>query len=185
VYDGQLAGGLFAEEIDGGTAAILLQLLVDAGGYVDNDRGAAKACIDRASALLERQCSWMRDPDQSAAFGRSVLAPWQVKRVSRHLEENLDGVVRISDLAAMTRLTVSYFSRAFKGSFGMAPQSYIARRRMELAQHLMLTTDESLCQIALACGLSDQAHFSKMFARAFGMPPGVWRRERRGCITRV
>jgi AraC family transcriptional regulator len=174
------------EHFDSQTPAVLLQLLRSAVDIIDADHEVARSYIDRAVVLLEREVSLQRQtrPQPASRKGRNTLAQWQVNRVSDYLEKNLNGPIQIRDLAALTRLTESYFSRAFKGSFGMAPQAYIIKRRMGIAQRLMLTTDESLCQIALACGLSDQAHFSKVFARMFGVPPGVWRRDRRGCLAR-
>jgi len=41
----------------------------------------------------------------------------------------------------------------------------------------MLTTEDPLSQIALACGLADQAHLSKLFRRAVGETPSAWRRR--------
>jgi AraC-like DNA-binding protein len=113
-----------------------------------------------------------------------LLAPWQVKRVIAYVNANIGGPIRIYEMAQQTRLTASYFSRAFKETLGMAPQDYVSMRRMNLACILMLTTDEPLCQVALACGLSDQAQFTRVFSRIFGCPPGAWRRERRGFIAR-
>lgn len=40
----------------------------------------------------------------------------------------------------------------------------------------MLTTAESLSQIALASGFADQAHLSKQFRRMIGETPSAWRR---------
>jgi len=50
--------------------------------------------------------------------------------------------------------------------------------RVELARTLMLTTSESLSQIALSCGLVDQAHLCRCFRRVMGTTPAVWRRSR-------
>jgi AraC family transcriptional regulator len=52
------------------------------------------------------------------------------------------------------------------------------RRRIERAQGLMLQTNLSLAQIALDCGLADQAHLNKSFRRFVGQSPGAWRRAR-------
>jgi AraC-like DNA-binding protein len=52
------------------------------------------------------------------------------------------------------------------------------RRRLEKACHLMMTSSESLSQIALSVGFSDQSHLCKRFKQAFGESPSNWRRER-------
>jgi AraC-like DNA-binding protein len=44
--------------------------------------------------------------------------------------------------------------------------------------HRALTGDLSLAQIAAAAGFSDQAHFTRVFRRHFGISPGARRRER-------
>jgi AraC family transcriptional regulator len=41
----------------------------------------------------------------------------------------------------------------------------------------MLTTEDPLSQIALACGMADQAHLSKLFRRGVGETPSAWRRR--------
>ena len=79
----------------------------------------------------------------------------------------------------MVRLSSSYFSRAFKVSFGCSPHSYILRRRIERAKFLMQGGDEPLAQVALECGLSDQAHLSRIFRRYVGCTPSRWRRTAR------
>jgi AraC family transcriptional regulator len=177
----RLSVGSSIERLEPGIASALLKLLAEANEIVNRDRAGAKARLDQAAAILESE-GVVVAIDPSGA--RQVLAPWQVRRIATYIDENLGGAIRIYDLAKLARLTVSYFSRAFKGSFGVTPQAYVTARRMELACRLMLTTDDSLCQISLACGLSDQAHFSKMFSRVHGLPPGVWRRGRRGCVMR-
>lgn len=172
--------------LDGGLADILIRLLRDAGGSVERDPFAARACLDRASALLESERSRIAFSyaRQIAPRGQSLLAPWQVRRFITYVNDNLDRPIRIQELGQAVRLSGSYFSRAFKATFGMAPQDYIYTRRMNLACMLMLTTGDSLCQIALACGFADQGHFSRMFSRMFGQPPGAWRRDHRGVVAR-
>ncbi|WP_457354340.1 helix-turn-helix domain-containing protein [Sphingomonas sp. UYP23] len=47
---------------------------------------------------------------------------------------------------------------------------------MRHAQMLMLHTDDTLSHIACACGLTDQAHLTRLFRRMVGETPLVWRR---------
>jgi len=70
----------------------------------------------------------------------------------------------------------------FKSAFGVPPHTYVLRRRIEVAQGLMLTTCEPLSSIALACGMSDQSHFTKTFYRIVGETPNSWRRTRRSAL---
>jgi AraC family transcriptional regulator len=112
-------------------------------------------------------------------LARGGLAPWQVGHLTRRIDDGLATTIRVNDLAEATQLSPSYFFRAFRASFGMSPHAYIVRRRMERAQEMMLTTDDNLSQIAIACGLCDQAHLCKLFRRAVGTSPHLWRCRRR------
>jgi AraC-like DNA-binding protein len=107
---------------------------------------------------------------------RGSLVPWQRKKVLAFIEQNLASTIRLEQLAGLVRLSLSHFSRAFRVTFNQAPYGYILERRMLLAKELMLQTDSSLSQIALDCGMTDQAHFCKVFRKTFGISPNRWRR---------
>jgi AraC-like DNA-binding protein len=165
-----------------GTAAAMLKLLRDADAALERSPKEAKACIARASAMLQFEQDRARLGSDRAwpAPVRGGLAPWQTLRVKSHIDANLGTRIRMNHLAEIARLSPSYFSRAFKVTFGISPHAYIASRRIERAQGMMLKSDEPLCQIAVACGLCDQAHFSKLFRQVVGTTPNLWRRQRRG-----
>ena len=125
-----------------------------------------------------RLVSLLRQPENSGSTApRGGLAPWQMRKVDCYVRATLDRSVRVKDLARQVSLSASYLSRAFKTSFGTTPHMYIIRLRLELAQRLMLTTQDPLSQIALLCGLADQAHLSRLFRREVGDTPGAWRRR--------
>lgn len=105
------------------------------------------------------------------------LASWQKRKVEQYLRAHLECPLRLETLAALVSLSVSHFCRAFKESFGTTPHAYIIRLRLELARQLMLTTQDPLSQIALACGMADQAHLSKLFRGEMGESPSAWRRR--------
>jgi transcriptional regulator GlxA family with amidase domain len=103
--------------------------------------------------------------------------------VIAYIEANLPETIRVRELAELVGLSVSHFCRAFKRTFGASPRTYVLRRRIELAQGLMLTTYEPLSAIALRCGMCDQAHFTRSFHRIVGETPWSWRRARRGAMV--
>lgn len=146
-------------------------LLKDVQQMMERDqRGAHTAALRLVSLLTQTENSGSTAP-------RGGLAPWQMRKVDRYLRATLDRSMRVEDLARQVSLSASQFGRAFKTSFGATPHSYIIRLRLELAQTLMLTTQNPLSQIALLCGLADQAHLSKLFRREVGETPGAWRRR--------
>ncbi|MDO1583424.1 helix-turn-helix transcriptional regulator [Rhizobium oryzicola] len=113
-------------------------------------------------------------PDRNRANG---LSDWQIKKIIRHVDQNIRSSLRITDLGALVHLSASHFSRNFKISFGEPPYAYVLSRRIALAKHLIRTTDEPLSQIAHACGMSDQAHLCKLFRRIAGTTPHQWRQK--------
>jgi len=127
----------------------------------------------RARALL--QAGRPLAADASRESRRQPLAQWQIRRIHRYIEEHLESVIQIEHLAAAAHLSKSHFFRAFHRTLGQTPADYLRRRRIERAQQLMLTTRRSLAQIALDCGLADQAHLTRMFRRIVGETPGAWR----------
>ena len=92
------------------------------------------------------------------------------------------GTIRIEDMARVARLSASHFSKAFRLDFGTSPYAYIVRRRIERAQEMMLLTDEPLAGIAVACGLADQSHLTRLFHRIVGVSPASWRRLRHSSL---
>jgi AraC family transcriptional regulator len=107
------------------------------------------------------------------------LAPWQSKRVLSYIEDHLDERLRIDDLAALSRLSISYFSVAFRQSFGISVHAFIVCSRIDRATTMMVSTAEQLSRIAIACGFCDQAHLSRQFRRMIGNTPTKWRRMHR------
>jgi AraC family transcriptional regulator len=107
---------------------------------------------------------------------RGGLAPWQQRRASQFLRENLDGQVGLADLAYECRLSVSHFARSFKRSFGTSVHRYLICQRIEKAKSLLLNSAFALSDVALQSGFSDQASLSRTFKAVVGIPPGHWRR---------
>jgi AraC family transcriptional regulator len=155
----------------------LASLLATATVVLDTDRRSAKRCIQRAAALLGIDLSSGRHVAAEYAGLQGGLAPWQTKRIRCYIEDKLDASIRATDLAGVVQLSTSHFFRAFRRTFGESPVAYIMERRIRRAQELMLTSRLPLSQVALECGMCDQAHFCRVFRRIVGINPNAWRRQ--------
>jgi AraC family transcriptional regulator len=169
-------------------SVVAAQLLEAAFKARDGDREATRAHIAYAVALLRGKPSLgPSGTDELSTFethvARGGLPAWQTRRVFAHVEANLCRRIRIRELARLLGLSASHFCRAFKCTFGVSPRDYVLRRRIEVAQGLMLTSSEPLSSIAVTCGMCDQPHFTRSFHRIVGETPYTWRRTRRGALN--
>jgi AraC-like DNA-binding protein len=104
------------------------------------------------------------------------LAPLQERRAKELLAANLSGELPLAVLARECGLSASQFSRAFRRSVGMPPHRWMVQQRIERAKALLREQRATLTEVALACGFSDQSHFTRAFTAWTGASPGRWRR---------
>jgi AraC family transcriptional regulator len=152
-------------------------LLATATGALDTDQRAARRCIERAATLMEIDLLSKGEANSEYACLPGGLAAWQAKNLAAYIDDRLDSRIRIPDLACFVQLSASHFFRAFRKTFGEPPKEYIRGRRIRRAQELMLTSRLPLSQVALECGMCDQAHLCRTFRRFVGINPNAWRRQ--------
>jgi len=77
--------------------------------------------------------------------------------------------------ARLHRLSPETISRGFKRVFGVAPRRFRAEVRAQRALHAVLKGRESLSQVAIAEGFSDQSHMTRAVVALTGKTPRMWR----------
>jgi AraC-like DNA-binding protein len=107
------------------------------------------------------------------------LPPRILRHIEEYIDSHLDTPLNLDELAARAGFSISHFSRCFRNSVGLAPHSYVMRRRLLRAQDLLLDTNMALSEVALITGFSDQSHFSRQFHRFMGSPPRSFRLQHR------
>lgn len=161
----------------------LAALLSEAIRSLDAEPPMARCYLERLPNRLVRSDAEVaiaqmlpRLPSQPHGVTKGGLAGWQLRRVTAYVDAHLQGPIFTSTLAEVVHLSTGHFCRAFKASTGETPHGYVVRQRIRRAQLLMRDTQDTLSEIACACGLSDQAHLTRLFRRLVGMTPLAWRR---------
>ncbi|MGI9242244.1 MAG: helix-turn-helix domain-containing protein [Verrucomicrobiales bacterium] len=98
-------------------------------------------------------------------------------KVVEYLHQNFDKPITTAEMANIAGVSVSHFDRTFRAAFGDSPIQYLLRIRIETACRLLKETDQTIVDIALACGFHDHAHFSRCFKKHMGKPPSEYRKE--------
>jgi AraC-like DNA-binding protein len=117
-----------------------------------------------------------------------VLEPAEIERrgdirlgaVISLMSRHLDGAVSNKRLAEAAAMSVRAFERAFVAEYGMSPQRYLRRLRLQSASRRLVATREGLAEIAAGLGFADQSHFTREFRRLTGTTPGRYREQYRG-----
>jgi AraC-like DNA-binding protein len=108
--------------------------------------------------------------------------PWMDTRILELVELiNAAPGKRYSNLQLSRRANMSEnnLMRVFRRALGMTPQQYIVNQRVRHAAQLLIESMESIESIASTCGFANRYHFSKVFSRLIGKPPGAVRRAAR------
>lgn len=93
------------------------------------------------------------------------------KNVQHYIENNITEKITTEDIARELNIGRSYLSTMFKKEVGINLGEYINRLKIDEAKRMMLTTDQSLTQIATTLGYATQSHFIEVFKRLEGVTP--------------
>jgi AraC-like DNA-binding protein len=107
------------------------------------------------------------------------LAAWQLRHLEDFVADRLGDDLSLDHLAQAVGVSRSHFGRVFKQTTGQSPFEWLRAKRIERAKELLADGEIPVAEVALATGFADQAHLTRVFGRAVGMPPGLWQRTRR------
>jgi PAS domain S-box-containing protein len=155
---------------------------------IPDHRGALKWYLSSKIPLFHRNgkvigiAGAMRDVEKAG----DMLAPYQemqgvIEHMLTHYEEKID----FRHLACLASLSLSQLDRRFKRLFQLTPQQFLLRVRLNAACQMLVSTEESVLQIALRTGFYDQSYFTKHFRRHKGATPTAYRRKYRRGLPRL
>src|SRR5271156_4532043 len=101
----------------------------------------------------------------------------RIDRVIDHLRENLHRPVKLAELANVACFSEFHFHRIFTAVSGETLNNFTNRLRLEKAARLLRYSEQSLTDIALECGFSSSATFSRAFRSGYDTSPSQFRRS--------
>lgn len=119
-------------------------------------------------------------PSQGDWF--SALADPPVGRAIGLLHRQPAQAWTLAELARQAGVSRTVLAERFSSHLGMAPMTYLAKWRMQIAAGMLATGKATLAQIANEVGYESEAAFSRAFKRCNGLSPAMWR-SRHGAAT--
>lgn len=170
---------------------VVARVTGEAGWWFDTAVGHDRAGAQRVTALLDTL--WQaREPlafDSALhtllnEFRRHAQVPRRMPAegalrfapVVDYLRAHLSRRLTLEELAAVAGLSPFHFLRRFQAQYHATPQQMLMALRLFEAKRLLAAGIEP-AQVALAAGLTDQAHLTRAFSRRYGVTPARYQKQ--------
>ncbi|MFL4471203.1 GlxA family transcriptional regulator [Tateyamaria armeniaca] len=149
----------------GGTSSIdlMLKLIAD-----DNDEQLANAVADQ---LIYSSIRTDQDTQRLSVPTRIGVRHPKLSQVIQIMEQNIEEPISPSILAKDVGMSTRQLERLFRRYLNRSPKRYYMELRLQKARNLLMQTDMSVINVALACGFASPSHFSKCYRAHYDTTP--------------
>lgn len=102
-----------------------------------------------------------------------------VEHIVKYIDGNYHEKISMTDCARQVQMSYSHFQNKFRETTGYSPQTYLLKKRLSAAKHLLMQSDLNCTEIAQRCGFSTSAQFSLLFKNHYGLSPSAYRGKRK------
>jgi transcriptional regulator GlxA family with amidase domain len=95
----------------------------------------------------------------------------KLANVIKMMEENIEEPISPSLLAQEVGMSTRQLERLFRRYLDRSPKRYYMELRLQKARNLLMQTDMSVINVALACGFTSPSHFSKCYRSQYDTTP--------------
>ncbi|MFK7755164.1 MAG: GlxA family transcriptional regulator [Sedimentitalea sp.] len=149
----------------GGTSSIdlMLKLIAD-----DHGEDMANAVADQ---LIYSSIRTDQDTQRLSVPTRIGVRHPKLSQVIQMMENNIEEPISPSILARDVGMSTRQLERLFRRYLNRSPKRYYMELRLQKARNLLMQTDMSVINVALACGFASPSHFSKCYRAHYDTTP--------------
>ncbi|MBF9047134.1 helix-turn-helix domain-containing protein [Rhodobacterales bacterium LSUCC0031] len=149
----------------GGTASIDLMLKI-----IADDHGEDLANLV-ADQLIYTSIRTDQDTQRLSIPTRIGVRHPKLGQVIRMMEQNIEEPISPATLARDVDMSTRQLERLFRRYLNRSPKRYYMELRLGKARNLLMQTDMSVINVALACGFASPSHFSKCYRAHYATTP--------------
>lgn len=149
----------------GGTSSIdlMLKLIAD-----DHGEELANAVADQ---MIYSSIRTDQDTQRLSVPTRIGVRHPKLSQVIQMMETNIEEPISPSLLAKQVGMSTRQLERLFRRYLNRSPKRYYMELRLQKARNLLMQTDMSVINVALACGFASPSHFSKCYRSHYDTTP--------------
>ncbi|MEL6520781.1 MAG: GlxA family transcriptional regulator [Pseudomonadota bacterium] len=156
------------------------------GGTAPMDLMHALIALHHGRPFARRVSDWFlhtevraaADPQRGPFAATLAAAPPAVAAAVEIMEDHLADPLALPQLGMMTGTSPRHLNRLFQTTLGKSTMDYYRQVRLHFARQLVRTSALPFRDVAEATGFSSAAHFSNLYAKAFGIRPQIERQAR-------
>lgn len=103
--------------------------------------------------------------------------------VKEFIDRNFTEIDTIDGVCKSLYINKYYLTHLFKATLGIPPLKYLTQKRVALAKTLLATTDDTIAEVARACGYADLGYFCRVFKKTENVTPMSYRENIRSGET--
>ena len=149
----------------GGTSSLDLMLKVIAA---DLGEDVANTVADQ---LIYNAIRTDQDTQRLSIPTRIGVRHPKLSQVIQMMEGNIEDPMSPADLAEEVGMSTRQLERLFRRYLNRSPKRYYMELRLQKARNLLMQTDMSVINVALACGFASPSHFSKCYRAHYNTTP--------------
>lgn len=104
-------------------------------------------------------------------------------RIVNRVSKGLSSKMSVKEMAEESHFSVSTLERYFHSHFGLSPNEFLLKLKINRASQLLSTSTLNISEIASECGYENVSSFSRAFRRHMGTTPGNYRKLHRSFET--
>ena len=149
----------------GGTSSIDLMLKI-----IAEDHGEELANVV-ADQMIYSSIRTDQDTQRLSVPTRIGVRHPKLSKVIQRMEDNAEEPISPSLLARDAGMSTRQLERLFRRYLNRSPKRYYMELRLQKARNLLMQTDMSVINVALACGFASPSHFSKCYRAHYNTTP--------------
>jgi len=159
-------------EIDGGAMTCAggvagAEMMLD---VIAREQGQDLASLVADQLILAPMRSGEDEQRLSVPARIGVRHPKLISIIQR-MEAQIEEPISPAELAREVGMSTRQLERLFRRYLNRSPKRYYMELRLQKARNLLLQTNMSVINVALACGFTSPSHFSKCYRAQYGRTP--------------